>query len=72
MKTESTLRPHERDNDLHLTLGLYQLRVLETALPSARSLSYQIPALLSEIGELQGVLAKEVRDDNSKAKLPGA
>nr|DAY05087.1 MAG TPA: hypothetical protein [Caudoviricetes sp.] len=32
MKTESTLRPHERDNDLHLTLGLYQLRVLETAL----------------------------------------
>ena len=72
MKTESTLRPHERDSDLHLTLGLYQLRVLETALPSARSLSYQIPALLSEIGELQGVLAKEVRDDNPQAKLPGA
>lgn len=70
MKTESTLRPHERDNDLHLTLGLYQLRVLETALPSARSLSYQIPALLSEIGELQGVLAKEVRDDNRKPNYP--
>lgn len=70
MKTESTLRPHERDNDLYLTLGLYQLRVLETALPSARSLSYQIPALLSEIGELHGVLAKEVRDDNRKPNYP--
>lgn len=70
MKTDSTLRPHERDNDLYLTLGLYQLRVLETALPSARSLSYQIPALLSEIGELQGVLAKEVRDDNRKPNYP--
>lgn len=70
MKTDSTLRPHERDNDLYLTLGLYQLRVLETALPSARSRSYQIPALLSEIGELQGVLAKEVRDDNHKPNYP--
>ena len=70
MKTDSTLRPHESDNDLFLTLGLYQLRVLETALPSARSRSYQIPALLSEIGELQGVLAKEVRDDNRKPNYP--
>ena len=70
MKTDSTFRPHERNNDLYLTLGLYQLRVLETALPSARSLSYQIPALLSEIGELQGVLAKEVRDDNRKPNYP--
>lgn len=70
MKTDSTLRPHERNSDLFLTLGLYQLRVLETALPSARSLSYQIPALLSEIGELQGVLAKEVRDGNRKSNYP--
>lgn len=70
MKTKSTLRPHEREKDSYLTLGLYQLRVLETALPSARSLSYQIPALLSEIGELQGVLAKEVRDDNHKPNYP--
>lgn len=70
MKTDSTLRPHERSSDLFLTLGLYQLRVLETALPSARSLSYQIPALLSEIGELQGVLAKEVRDNNHKPNYP--
>lgn len=70
MKTNSTLRPHERDSDLYLTLGLYQLRVLETALPSARSLAYQLPALLSEVGELHGVLAKEVRDDSNRPNYP--
>lgn len=70
MKTQSTLRPHERESDLYLTLGLYQLRVLETALPSARSLQYQLPALLSEIGELHGVLAKEVRDDKKAPNYP--
>lgn len=70
MKTESTLRPYEREKDLYLTLGLYQRRVLTTALPSARSLAYQLPALLSEIGELQGVLAKEVRDSKGHPNYP--
>jgi hypothetical protein len=57
-------------SDVHLDLLHYQFRVLETALPPARSLRYQVPALLSEMGELYGVLAKEVRDAKGAPNYP--
>lgn len=59
-----------RTSDSHLDLLHYQFRVLETALPPARSLRYQVPALLSEMGELYGVLAKEVRDAKGAPNYP--
>lgn len=59
-----------RTSDAHLDLLHYQFRVLETALPPARSLRYQVPALLSEMGELYGVLAKEVRDAKGAPNYP--
>jgi len=59
-----------RTSDVHLDLLHYQFRVLETALPPARSLRYQVPALLSEMGELYGVLAKEVRDAKGSPNYP--
>lgn len=59
-----------RTSDVHLDLLHYQFRVLETALPPARSLRYQVPALLSEMGELYGVLAKEVRDAKGAPNYP--
>nr|DAG03721.1 MAG TPA: disulfide-rich peptide [Siphoviridae sp. ct6bU4] len=61
---------HVRASDVHLDLMHYQFRVLETALPPARSLRYQVPALLSEMGELYGVLAKEVRDAKGAPNYP--
>lgn len=59
-----------RTSDMHLDLLHYQFRVLETALPPARSLKYQVPALLSEMGEVYGVLAKEVRDAKGSPNYP--
>lgn len=59
-----------RTSDVHLDLLHYQFQVLETALPPARSLRYQVPALLSEMGEVYGVLAKEVRDAKGSPNYP--
>ena len=59
-----------RTSDKSLDLLHYQFRVLETALPPARSFAYQVPALLSEMGELQGVIAKEVRDSKGEPNYP--
>lgn len=59
-----------RTSDVHLDLLHYQFRVLETAFPPARSLRYQVPALLSEMGEVYGVLAKEVRDAKGSPNYP--
>lgn len=71
MATNKSLpRVHVRTSDSHLDLLHYQFRVLETALPPARSLRYQVPALLSEMGELYGVLAKEVRDAKGSPNYP--
>ena len=44
------------------TLASYQTSALATALPTAHSQEYLLPGLLSELGELAGVLAKEYRD----------
>ena len=44
------------------TLASYQTSALATALPTAHSPEYLLPGLLSELGELAGVLAKEYRD----------
>nr|DAN67096.1 MAG TPA: hypothetical protein [Caudoviricetes sp.] len=44
------------------TLASYQTAALATALPTAHSPEYLLPGLLSELGELAGVLAKEYRD----------
>lgn len=44
------------------TLASYQTAALATALPTAHSQEYLLPGLLSELGELAGVLAKEFRD----------
>jgi NTP pyrophosphatase (non-canonical NTP hydrolase) len=44
------------------TLAAYQQAALQTALPTAHALEYLAPGLVSEIGELAGVLAKEHRD----------
>ena len=44
------------------TLASYQTAALATALPTAHSQEYLLPGLLSELGELAGVLAKEYRD----------
>lgn len=44
------------------TLASYQTAALATALPTAHSTEYLLPGLLSELGELAGVLAKEYRD----------
>lgn len=71
MATNKSLpRVQVRASDVHLDLLHYQFRVLETALPPARSLRYQVPALLSEMGELYGVLAKEVRDAKGSPNYP--
>ena len=71
MATEKVLpRVRVRTSDSHLDLLHFQFRVLETALPPARSLRYQVPALLSEMGELYGVLAKEVRDAKGSPNYP--
>ena len=71
MATNKSLpRVQVRTSDSHLDLLHYQFRVLETALPPARSLRYQVPALLSEMGELYGVLAKEVRDAKGAPNYP--
>lgn len=43
-------------------LAAYQTAALATALPTAHSQEYLLPGLLSELGELAGVLAKEYRD----------
>ena len=43
-------------------LAAYQTAALATALPTAHSTEYLLPGLLSELGELAGVLAKEYRD----------
>lgn len=43
-------------------LASYQTAALATALPTAHSTEYLLPGLLSELGELAGVLAKEYRD----------
>lgn len=43
-------------------LASYQTAALATALPTAHSREYLLPGLLSELGELAGVLAKEYRD----------
>lgn len=43
-------------------LASYQTAALATALPTAHSQEYLLPGLISEIGELAGVLAKEYRD----------
>lgn len=43
-------------------LARYQTAALATALPTAHSIEYLLPGLLSELGELAGVLAKEYRD----------
>lgn len=43
-------------------LSSYQTAALATALPTAHSQEYLLPGLLSELGELAGVLAKEYRD----------
>lgn len=43
-------------------LASYQTAALVTALPTAHSQEYLLPGLLSELGELAGVLAKEYRD----------
>lgn len=43
-------------------LASYQTAALATALPTAHSQEYLLPGLLSELGELAGVLAKEYRD----------
>jgi len=67
---KSLPRVQVRTSDSHLDLLHYQFRVLETALPPARSLRYQVPALLSEMGELYGVLAKEVRDAKGAPNYP--
>lgn len=47
------------------TLASYQTAALATALPTAHSPGYLLPGLLSELGELAGVLAKEYRDSTS-------
>lgn len=71
MATEKVLpQVRVRTSDVHLDLLHYQFRVLETALPPARSLRYQVPALLSEMGEVYGVLAKEVRDAKGSPNYP--
>ena len=71
MATERVLtQVRVRTSDSQLDLLHYQFRVLETALPPARSLRYQVPALLSEMGELYGVLAKEVRDAKGSPNYP--
>lgn len=71
MATNKSLpQVHVRTSDKSLDLLHYQFRVLETALPPARSLRYQVPALLSEMGELYGVLAKEVRDAKGAPNYP--
>lgn len=44
------------------TLAAYQQAALTTALPTAHALEYLAPGLLSELGELAGVFAKEYRD----------
>jgi len=44
------------------TLASYQTAALATAMPTAHSQEYLLPGLLSELGELAGVLAKEYRD----------
>lgn len=44
------------------TLTAYQQAALQTALPTAHDTQYLAPGLVSEIGELAGVLAKEHRD----------
>lgn len=44
------------------TLASYQTAALATALSTAHSHEYLLPGLLSELGELAGVLAKEYRD----------
>lgn len=44
------------------TLASYQTAALATALSTAHSTEYLLPGLLSELGELAGVLAKEYRD----------
>lgn len=46
-----------------MTFQEYQRRSLETALPTARKLTYLIPGLAAEAGEVAGAYAKFVRDD---------
>nr|DAR82632.1 MAG TPA: nucleoside triphosphate pyrophosphohydrolase [Caudoviricetes sp.] len=43
-------------------LAAYQTAALATALPTAHSQEYLLPGLISELGELAGVQAKEYRD----------
>jgi len=45
-------------------MDAYQGRARGTALPSAQSLDYLIPGLAAEAGEVAGVYAKAVRDND--------
>lgn len=47
------------------TYEAYITKAQETALPTALTTKYLIPGLISELGELYGVIAKGVRDELS-------
>lgn len=49
----------------------YQAKAMTTAKPTALSLDYLIPGLISEIGEVFGVQAKAIRDGWSPETLKG-
>lgn len=53
---------HEIIQEQGIDLATYQKSAIDTALPTAHSSKYLLPGLISEIGELAGVLAKEHRD----------
>ena len=45
-----------------MTLNEYQEAAARTALPTAKTLSYLVPGLAAEAGEVAGVWAKFIRD----------
>lgn len=49
-------------DDTPLTFGEYQDRARVTALPTACNTTYLLPGLTAEVGELQAIFAKSVRD----------
>ena len=53
-----------------MTFSEYQKYAYQTALPTAKNLTYMILGLSSEVGEVAGKLKKEIRDNiNSKEAI---
>jgi NTP pyrophosphatase (non-canonical NTP hydrolase) len=49
-----------------MKLNEYQIRAMETRLPSSKNVEYMLLGLLSEAGEVAGVLKKYIRGDNGQ------